>query len=695
MDGLLTFYGILIASGYGSVTRRHMYWSVDNDVHNEIISGKPIHFGYNVWSLTSSSGYMYHMEPYCGTHTLLPETGLSQGPSVIIGLAEQAQVSQGCKFFHDNLFTTLSLMDEMTKRGYGSSGTMRQNRLFDVPFTPLTAFMKLPRGTSKVLCQGEKLLVRWKDNSIVTVATNMEEKYSETSVKRWNRHRRVFDNVQQPKCISRYNEHMGSVDLHNLQVSRYYVSPRSSATTAKPLRQLATPATSPSIPTPIISHGSVHQLAPAPFAFPSLASLASARHHQPSHRCVCSANHHPLPNSTNQPSSLLPLSPRSASFRSKADCRLLMRATAYRVGPGVILVDASQVGPGAVLLQGDDEGVMRPDNHREAAVIVARDFNSANLRKVMPELRQHIAFPTRGDTTLDHCYSPFRDGYAAKTHLPFGRPDLHTPPAQRLGDAEQRIGEVETFGAEVQEVLTEMQKTQLELKSKIAELEGHSRRKNIRIYGIKEGAEGTSMLNFVENFIKTELGESTGLNELGIERAHRAAGPKLAETAPPRSTVVRFLKYTTKEQIISVAWRKRITLDGNRVFFDHDYATGVMEKSRDYMSIQKVLKEEGIRFHTPMTEMRVFLESGTVTYESTDQAAQDLRARGLPILPRPEGRRREALRPSPRWEKARSKRHGAGGEYQQRIRDKLRGFNRLAETDNEDSQPIVFPCLFT
>ncbi len=32
MDELLTFYGILIASGYSSVPRRHMYWSVDNDV---------------------------------------------------------------------------------------------------------------------------------------------------------------------------------------------------------------------------------------------------------------------------------------------------------------------------------------------------------------------------------------------------------------------------------------------------------------------------------------------------------------------------------------------------------------------------------------------------------------------------------------------------------------------------------------
>lgn len=64
--------------------------------------------------------YMYHMA-YGGCHTLLPETGLGTGPSAILGLAEQAQVPQGWRLFHDNLFTSLAFLHEMTKRGYGSS----------------------------------------------------------------------------------------------------------------------------------------------------------------------------------------------------------------------------------------------------------------------------------------------------------------------------------------------------------------------------------------------------------------------------------------------------------------------------------------------------------------------------------------------------------------------------------------------
>ena len=254
--------------------------------------------------------------------------------------------------------------------------------------------------------------------------------------------------------------------------------------------------------------------------------------------------------------------------------------------------------------------------------------------------------------------------------------------SQRLGEAEHRVGEVETFSIEVNETLNQMQRTQLELKSKLTELEGHSRRNNIRIYGIKEGAEGTSMIRFVENLIQTELGEGTGPNELGIERAHRALGPKPADNAPPRSTIVKFLKYSTKERIISAAWKKTIMVDGNRVFFDHDYATAVMEKRREYLPIKKVLKEKGIKFRTPMAKMRVFLDSGTVTYDNADQAGDDLRAKGFPIPPRPEGRTGEMPRPHFSWQQV--KRHRDGREYQQRIRDKLREFHRGTDTEAED-----------
>uniref|UniRef100_A0AAX7T8F2 PiggyBac transposable element-derived protein domain-containing protein n=1 Tax=Astatotilapia calliptera TaxID=8154 RepID=A0AAX7T8F2_ASTCA len=284
-DELLTFYGILLISGYNTVPRRRLLWSDDcdvsnnavkdamrrnrfdeimssvhlvdnmkitadpffkvrplfkhlNDINNAIpiaehvavdemmieyfgrhgckqfIRGKPIRFGYKIWSLASSSGFVHQMEPYVGSHTHLVETGLGQGPSVVLGLAEKAEVPPGVRFYHDNLFTTLSLVDEMTLRGYGSCGTMRQTQLHNVPFTAPQTFKKTPRGDAEYLVEAEKLIVRWNDNSVVTVVSNMEREFTETE-------------VRQPKCIQDYNTHMGGVDLHDQFVSRYRVNIRS------------------------------------------------------------------------------------------------------------------------------------------------------------------------------------------------------------------------------------------------------------------------------------------------------------------------------------------------------------------------------------------------------------------------------------------------------------------------------------
>ena len=54
---------------------------------------------------------------------------------------------------------------------------------------------------------------------------------------------------------------------------------------------------------------------------------------------------------------------------------------------------------------------------------MAGDFNRANLKKVIPEFKQHIDCPTRGERTLDHCYFPFKDGYKATSLPPFGLSD--------------------------------------------------------------------------------------------------------------------------------------------------------------------------------------------------------------------------------------------------------------------------------
>ncbi|KAJ4936686.1 hypothetical protein JOQ06_001273 [Pogonophryne albipinna] len=118
---------------------------------------------------------------------------------------------------------------------------------------------------------------------------------------------------------------------------------------------------------------------------------------------------------------------------------------------------------------------------------------------------------------------------------------------------------------------------------------------------------------------------------LQIQRAHRAVARKPERNAPPRSIVVNFLEFTTKERVLKKAWEKKILMEGRRLSFDHDYATEVVLKRKEYVGIKRVLKEKNIRFQTPLDRMRIHWDSGTRTYDSAQDAAQELRRRGFSV----------------------------------------------------------------
>ncbi len=51
--------------------------------------------------------------------------------------------------------------------------------------------------------------------------------------------------------------------------------------------------------------------------------------------------------------------------------------------------------------------------HPDAFLILAGDFNHADLKSVFPKMHQHIHFPTRGNNTLDFVYTTQRGAYKA------------------------------------------------------------------------------------------------------------------------------------------------------------------------------------------------------------------------------------------------------------------------------------------
>ena len=124
---------------------------------------------------------MFHAEPYCGSDTKLKDTGLGQGADVVLGLIEKCNLSSGCTLTFDNLFTSLPLLDELSKRGIGGLGTLRQNRLENTPVPTKQLMKKTIRGSYQGATDNHgNTVIIWHDTAVVTCASNYAEALPES-----------------------------------------------------------------------------------------------------------------------------------------------------------------------------------------------------------------------------------------------------------------------------------------------------------------------------------------------------------------------------------------------------------------------------------------------------------------------------------------------------------------------------------
>lgn len=98
-----------------------------------------------------------------------------------------------------------------------------------------------------------------------------------------------------------------------------------------------------------------------------------------------------------------------------------------------------------------------------------------------------------------------------------------------------------------------MLKLHTEMDAKLTDLEGRSRRENIRIHSVKVGSEDNapSVTTFVERLLKLKL-ELPNSSQIRVKRAHCALVPKPPPNTPSRSIVAKLASYRTKEEILKL-----------------------------------------------------------------------------------------------------------------------------------------------
>ena len=151
----------------------------------------------------------------------------------------------------------------------------------------------------------------------------------------------------------------------------------------------------------------------------------------------------------------------------------------------------------------------------------------------------------------------------------------------------------EGFKMEVDNMKDEINslKQQLELTEiKIDDLENRSRRNNIVIFNLPEGAEGPDCGKYISQMLMKEC----KIEISGIQRAHRT-GKLNPDTDKPRPIHVGFGLYQDKElcRKALVELFKRDKIANSKLFVSNDYSQKVLKLRREKMPQLRQLKSKG------------------------------------------------------------------------------------------------------
>ena len=167
----------------------------------------------------------------------------------------------------------------------------------------------------------------------------------------------------------------------------------------------------------------------------------------------------------------------------------------------------------------------------------------------------------------------------------------------RLEEAESRISDVEDSNASMINENKVLRQRVEQLWSRVDDQENRGRRNNIKLIGLKEGKETGNAMN---DYIKKILNEGLGLqgDEYEIERSHRSGGPKPGDNQPPRMILVKFLRYTARQKVLTAAKKERgIRWEDSTLSIYEDMTKERSDLRRRFSPIMKALWDHQVK-HT-------------------------------------------------------------------------------------------------
>lgn len=194
---------------------------------------------------------------------------------------------------------------------------------------------------------------------------------------------------------------------------------------------------------------------------------------------------------------------------------------------------------------------------------------------------------------------------------------------QRLSSLELTSEDLSQRVSELENVCSSLRESNSKLTAKVVDLEGRSRRQNIRILGLAESIEGGRPTAFFSDLLCEVFGKETLPSPPEIDRAHRSLTAKPAPGQRPHPVILRLHRYQVKDLLIREARRRgKLDYHGQQVRVVEDYSPEVLSQRAEYREVMADLYKRGLKPSLLYpARLRITLPDGDKKWlRSTDEA---------------------------------------------------------------------------
>ncbi|KAI4788697.1 hypothetical protein KUCAC02_035692 [Chaenocephalus aceratus] len=183
------------------------------------------------------------------------------------------------------------------------------------------------------------------------------------------------------------------------------------------------------------------------------------------------------------------------------------------------------------------------------------------------------------------------------------------------GAATQHSDDITRLQTEVARLTADTAK----LSDKCEDLEGRSRRNNIRMIGVPEGKEGTRPREFISQLLTDLL--SLDQKPL-IDRCHRSLRQRPSDGQPPRPFILRLHYYHGVEDILRKATGSgNLIYQGKRIQLFPDYPPTVVNRRREFTPAREILRNKPDVRYGLLYPARLIVTHGGQQHSFTDPKA--------------------------------------------------------------------------